>query len=1105
MIFEDPSSKRWRRAMIVFALLALASLAALGITLTRSFIPPPVPNPLKSEVRATLVKTSLEHDPRPVYTPAQKKRQQAIRAQERRRRSKIVADPKASPLPLPAGAVVGFLSQDDPNSVAVLERRVANIDVVVPDWFELPGATCELVERIDDKTKRVLGRSDALVLPRLANLYKDQWRGEETSKFLATDDARQCMVKKLVERLVSLEADGLNLDLETLKPGDTEPLLEFVVELRAALHAHSMRLTVDVPFYPNPAFDIEYIGNVADAVMFMAYDQHYPTSGPGPVASRTWFAEGLADVLPRLPSDRVVIVLGAYGYDWPLDEPGKEAEALGFKSIMDLARVAGANPVFEQGIENGHFGYRDVSGKNHEVWFQDALSTYNQVAELAAKDIKRYGIWRLGTEDETTWAFLGAETMPPASVLSDLPPVRSVDIVGEGEVFSLRGEQQPGARTLQTDREGRITAAAYSRIPGGLLVEKRGARPKMIALTFDDGPDEGSTAKVLDVLKSLKVPGTFFVVGQQALTSPELVERMAEEGHLVGNHTFSHPRIDTLTPREASAELATTQRLIEGLTGKRTPLFRAPYTVTVEPENPSEMSVLRTALQNGYLFVGANVDSEDWRLKTGSEIANKVVTSVTRGDGNIVLLHDGGGPRSPTVDALKRLVPDLRSRGYEFVSLDKLLGISSTELVAELPPGERFLSKSDRAVAYVRGWGWTGLALLFFVCTVLSILRILFLGGLALRDLRVRQLSGPKPPFEPLVTVILPAFNEGKVIAQTIRSLFATTYKNIEIVCVDDGSTDDTAAVVEAMAANDERIRLIRQPNGGKASAANRALQHARGEIVVAVDADTVVAPEAIPRMIAHFSDPAVTAVCGNVEVGNVNSFITTFQAIEYVTSQNFDRRAFSLLNCISVVPGALGAWRRDAVLAAGGYSHETLTEDADLTLTILRRGGRVVYEPEAVGKTEAPENLGALLKQRFRWTYGTYQCLWKHRSAFFKGTLGWAGLPNMVIFQVVFPLLSPIGDIIMVVSIFRGDWQAFLAGYVAFLLMDMCGSILAFTLDKKPLRYLPLLFVQRFTYRQIMYYVCFKAMLAAVRGARHGWKKLDRTGSVTDNKLAPT
>ena len=155
-------------------------------------------------------------------------------------------------------------------------------------------------------------------------------------------------------------------------------------------------------------------------------------------------------------------------------------------------------------------------------------------------------------------------------------------------------------------------------------------------------------------------------------------------------------------------------------------------------------------------------------------------------------------------------------------------------------------------------------------------------------------------------------------------------------------------------------------------------------------------------------------------------------------------------------MPGALGAWRREAVLAAGGYSDDTLTEDADLTLTVLRAAAASCTSREAVGSTEAPETLGALLrKQRFRWTYGTYQCLCKHRKRFFQGTLGWVGLPNMVVFQVLFPLLSPIGDLVMVLSVFRGDWRAFLAGYVAFLRWTSCGSLLAFTLDHKPMRWL--------------------------------------------------
>ena len=1103
MIFEDPSKRRWRRALIVFSFLVVAAAIALGITIMSAVVLPHAPAPTwaKSRVQATQVRASLEREVAPVYTPKQTRRMQAIRAQEKKRRDKLVGGSKgkSAALPLPQGAVVGFAVNDDAASIASLEKHVANLDVVVPDWFEVPGPGCDLVEHIDERTARVLGRTGVIMLPRVANLLKDTWRGQEIGQFLANDAARACLIKKLIPRLVALKVGGINLDFEELRPEHSDAFLEFLVELRNQLHAHSMRLTVDVPS-SNPAFDYEYIGDVADAVMVMAYDEHWPGSESGPVASRGFMTQTLDDLLPRIPLDRLVFVLGNYGYDWTQGEK-PSATDVSFRTAMDLARAADAKPVFEEGIENGHFGYIDGDEATHEVWFQDALATWNQVQELHRRGVTRVGLWRLGVEDDTVWSFLGSDTAPahPFPLLAELPPVRSTSVFGEGEVYMMRGEPQSGSRELVSSADGRlIVRGRYSSVPSGYVVERRGGEDKQVTLTFDDGPDEENTSKLLDLLKKLKVPGTFFVVGDQAVREPDLLERFVKEGHLIGNHSFTHPRLDKMTPREATVELAATQRLIVGVTEKRTPLFRAPYIANLDVEKAEELGLLRLALQNGYVYVGANVDPNDWQTKDADVIAQRVIADITAGHGQIVVLHDGGGNRAATIAAIEKFVPELRKRGYEFVSLDKLLGVQRADLQQAVPPSEKMLAASDAYKAYLRDWGWTALSALFLVCTVLSIFRIVFLGALTIRNLRAKP-PEPPPSFQPLVTVIAPAYNEEKVIATTLNAILASEYRNMEILVIDDGSTDDTVGVVEAIAARHPRIRLIRQANAGKSAAANNALSQARGEIVVAVDADTIVSADAIPKLVAHFADPGVTAVCGNVEVGNVNGVFTAFQAIEYVTSQNFDRRAFSSLNCISVVPGALGAWRRDAVLAAGGYSDESLTEDADLTLTILRRGGRVVYEPEAYGRTEAPESLGALLRQRFRWTYGTYQCLWKHRSAFFKGTLGWVGLPNMVVFQVIFPMLSPIGDIMMVLSIWRGDWRAFLAGYVAFLAMDMCGSLLAFTLDRKPWRWLPLLLVQRFSYRQIMYYVCFRAMMSALRGGKHGWRKLERTGALTN------
>ncbi|MDD5306254.1 MAG: glycosyltransferase [Deltaproteobacteria bacterium] len=1101
MIFEDPKQRRWRYVLLLFSALVLTGLVIAGLVVSGLLVPPPIPETFSRHklISAAEVRKDMERNISPRFTEEQFARLARMRARNRWRRDRLVKDAREGAMPFAEGTLVAFVLEDDPLSVASLERHLGQLDVVVPDWFEMSGRGCELIERSGERLRRLLSRADLIVLPRLANLFKGQWQGKQTGEFLRNDENRACIVKKLGQRLGELRAEGVNVDLEDLAPEDSEPFLEFLVELRKELHQHGMRLTVDVPFQ-DPAFDYEYIGKVSDAVMVMAYDEHFPSSVPGPIASRKWLEASLDEILPRIPADRLVMILGAYGYGWNTNRPQQLADGVSFLTAVNLARAAGSQPDFVEDVGNSHFAYKDADGDTHEVWFQDALAIWNQL-KLAGEDkISRFGLWRLGTEDETIWSFLGQDHPPSRpDELARLSAGRAAEFYGQGEVLTVRSRPQPGRRDIQIAPDGRIVNGVYSQVPTGFLVERRGGRPKQVVLTFDDGPDEKWTPLILDVLEKTKTPAVFFVVGEQVLRFPELVEDAFDAGHFIGNHTFSHPHLEDITPREAAAELTSTQRLIEGLTARRTPLFRAPYTADVIIDDEQGLAPMRGALDDGYLVVGANVDSQDWKLLDAKAIERRVVSELGRGAGQIVLFHDGGGDRGATVEAVRMLVPELRHRGYDIVPLDRLLSVPRSELEPPMALGERFISWGHTTLAWLRSWAFAIIAVLFFACTAMAALRILFLGSVALLEQWLLRRHKPKAAEEslPLVSVLVPAYNEEKVIATTLASLQATEYSNAEFIVIDDGSKDRTAEIVEEIARRDPRVRLLRQPNSGKATAANNGLRAARGEVVVGVDADTMVAPGAIPRLVRHFVDPRVTAVCGNVEVGNVNSWLTAFQAIEYVTSQNFDRRAFSALNCISVVPGALGAWRREAVLAAGGYSRDTLTEDADLTLTILRAGGRVVYESEAIGRTEAPESLGAFLKQRFRWTYGTYQCLWKHRRAFFRGPLGFIGLPNIVLFQILFPTLSPIGDAVMVFSIIRGDWHAFLAGYIAFLAMDMCASLLAFWLDRKPKWWLPLLLIQRFSYRQIMYYVSLKAMLAAVRGMHHGWRKLDRLGSV--------
>src|SRR5262249_25946470 len=237
----------------------------------------------------------------------------------------------------------------------------------------------------------------------------------------------------------------------------------------------------------------------------------------------------------------------------------------------------------------------------------------------------------------------------------------------------------------------------------------------------------------------------------------------------------------------------------------------------------------------------------------------------------------------------------------------------------------------------------------------------------------------------------------------------------------DDGSRDRTSEIVEARFAHDPRVRLLRQPNQGKSAALNRAVAEARGEILLTIDADTQIDATTMWKLVRHFADADVAGVAGNTKVANRARWLTRWQALEYISGQNLEKRAFDLLNCITVVPGALGAWRTDVIRSAGGFSRHTVAEDTDLTLTIRRNGWRILFDGEAVARTIAPETSGALVRQRFRWTFGTLQALWKHRDAFGReryGTLGRVALPHILLFQIVLPLFCPVVDLLFLGSI---------------------------------------------------------------------------------------
>ena len=475
-------------------------------------------------------------------------------------------------------------------------------------------------------------------------------------------------------------------------------------------------------------------------------------------------------------------------------------------------------------------------------------------------------------------------------------------------------------------------------------------------------------------------------------------------------------------------------------------------------------------------------------------------------------MHDGGGDRSHTVAALPQVIDGLRAKGYEFVSVPDLLGQTRAQMMRSLTFREWLLVRADSFIFEVFRWLRSGIAFIFIAGILLVGGRALIIGLLALAE-KLRPAPLNHPYYKPKVSVLIPAFNEESVIVDTVRAALASDYPKLEILVVDDGSKDRTAELVRTNFGRDPRVRLLLQTNHGKPSALNHGLSEAIGEIVVSIDADTIVDPDAVPRLVRHFVDPSVGAVAGNVKVINRNRWITRWQALEYITSQNLEKRAFDLLNCIPVVPGAVGAWRTDVLRTHGGFSGDTVAEDTDLTLTIRREGWKILYDEDAIGRTEVPETVDTLINQRFRWTFGTLQAVWKHRAAAGNpryGTLGWIAIPNIFLFQIILPLVSPFIDLLFLLSLAlwalaqlqiarlpqlwtSQDVERSLIFFAVFMLIDFFTCVVAFALERdEDWTLLAPLILQRFYYRQMMYVVLFRAIKEAVSGRPVGWRGVE-------------
>ena len=1011
--------------------------------------------------------------------------------------------------------VAAFLEDEDAGGYSALKSNLSKIDLLFPRWVTLD-ANGNISYGNDDYIRQVLdyvasSQSQVSVMPVISNIGKSGRSPTAIKNLMSDEKVREKFWEQILSWTQKNKFAGITLDIQ--ETSDQKTYNNFIEETANRMHAAGLKLAVVVP--PDQKdYPYTLISSEVNYVALPLFDESYKT--PGSVASISWIANLLEKRSKDIPEEKLLPIIGTHSYDW---EEGFLPKEKTFEEAILTAGESSSTIVFDPESFTPKYAYYDELQKPHTVWMEDAVTAFNAYT-IARQYGKNIAVENLGGADAAIWSILDTQLLTQS-----LPSFENlffhylVDYEGKGEILQIESTATSGTRTVVYDTSsGLVQGESYVSYPTPYIINHYGAKSeKMVSLTFDDGPDDLFTLDILDILKRKKAPATFFVVGEQAQLFPKLVKREYAEGHLIGNHTYTHPDISNISQTQLRLEISATERLIESLTGHETFLFRAPYAADGEPDSPEQVAKTLTASTMGYLFVGMNIDPQDWRATTTDSIVDSVLKQAENREGNVILLHDGGADRSLTVAALPNLIDTLRSRGYSIVPLEDLIGKSQEDLMPEVPLSQRLLLRLDAlSFGFLRSTG-SLLRILFIIAIALGIARFFSLAPLAIREFFIARKRRFDPTFNPSVAVVIAAYNEEKVVIKTVEHVLAASYgSRFEVIVVDDGSIDRSLEFLQGKFSNNPKVRIFTQENKGKARALNYGISQTDAEIIVTLDADTLFLPDTVEKLVRHFNNPAVAGVAGNAKVGNRVNLLTRWQALEYIVSQNLDKRAFSLLNCIIVIPGAVGAWRRSVIEKVGLFSTDTLAEDTDLTLAIEKLGHKVIYEETAIALTEAPDTVQALIKQRYRWTYGTYQACWKHKSAFLNPqnrSLGFVTFPNIVLFQIFLPLLSPILDLFVFVTV-ASLWITWtqhpedlifipllsvLFYYLLFLAFDYLIAVIAFSLEKGEDWWLiSWLILQRFYYRQLMYYIVIKSIISTLRGGSVGWNKLERKGNVT-------
>lgn len=1152
-VFFDPTHRRWWWVKRIGTLLGLFCVVAISVWLVSLFTVPLLPGVegITAPIRRSLKRSMhIQQHQTALHQYLQKRARERllreIAKQQAAKRARAAQPPVMAP-----GIVAAFYAPWQETGLHSLRANASRMTHLLPAWVHL-NATGNGLDFHDWDPLTVPHNNDVIdiarsnnlnIIPVFSNAQMSAFDAARVHAFLANVAAQNGVIIQLRRWVLANRFQGINVDFENVPNSDFAMYVAFLQRVHTAFAPLHLIVSADLETRTSPMF-MRQAAAACDFVVVMAYDEHSENSAPGPIASINFYRQTLERAAMAIPHEKLVIGIANYGYDWTKGVKDREyGDPVTYQGALLLAQKYRSDERPEDVVDyddaalNPTFWYEDDDGHEHEVWFLDAITAANEWMIAQDYGIRGIGVWVLGSTDPSVWTFIDRAHLgqPPntAVTLRKIEFPYDVEFVGDGEILHVAQLPTEGTRSLEIDPATHlIVDEEYHRYPTSFVIERSGYKPKVIALTFDDGPSEPFTAQVLDALKKYNIKATFFLIGQNAERYPSLVRRIWNEGHEIGNHSYTHPNIGAIGERQAQLELTATQRVFQSLLHRSTLLFRPPYNADAEPTSKEEVLPVMYASKWNYIVVGEYIDPQDWNTvafdektqthykRTAAEMLTSVLQQLDTEKGSSILLHDGGGDRSETVKLIPMLIQELSRRGYKFVRVSDLINSSRDQVNPPVKSTDTLLLANDRLVFEGIYLFELFLGVAFITAIILGAARVAFVTILAIvAKVRERRRTFDMS-FGPRVSVVIAAYNEEKVIERTIRAVLANHYEPLDVIVIDDGSKDDTSGVVRRAFAGHPQVRLITQENGGKASALNHGIADATGEIIIALDADTIFARDTIANLVRHFRNPMVGAVAGNVKVGNRINPLTYWQSIEYVTSQNLDRRAYGVINSVTVVPGAVGAWRREAILQAGGYTTDTMAEDMDLTWRIRRIGWRIENDTDAVGYTEAPDTFRGLFKQRFRWAFGTLQSLWKHRRAI--GRYGWFGrlaLPSLWLFQVAFQALSPVVDLEILWTLGRiatswlrsgvltRDWQPlpqavtslYVIGfmYAFFFVVELIGSFVAYKLDREDARVLVWLFWQRFLYRQLMYAVLLKSIKTAISGMRTGWGKLERKGTV--------